>query len=147
MADFGELSPNQAGRRRVLYENDRCSVGSRLAKRERGCVEAPLYHIIRGKKSARQGVNHKPLRDLDKADIIRGSDLYISIYLWYTPEYYDSYSNRLLCLQLILETVFIGIIRAIDFGDCLLIEIVQTMDFGDHLLIGVVYTIDVGCCL
>ena len=86
------------------------------------------------KKTARQGLNDKPVQDLDKADIITGSDLYIFIDI----VYYDSCFNRLFCLQLILETVFVGNVQTTDFGDCLLVGIVQTMDFGDHLFIGAV---------
>ena len=41
----------------------------------------------------------------------------------------------------------IGIVRAIDVRDCLVIEIVQTIDFGDCLLIGFVRTAVFGDCL
>ena len=58
----------------------------------------------------------------------------------------NSYFNRLVCLQLIQETVYLLelIVRATDFGDCLLFLIVQTIDFGDCLLIGIVQTMDFG---
>ena len=61
----------------------------------------------------------------------------------------NSYFNRLVCLQLIQETVYLLelIVRATDFGDCLLFLIVQTIDFGDCLLIGTVQIIDFGDCL
>ena len=55
MADVRELSPDEAGGRRVLYENDPCLIGSLLPKREGGFVESPPYDLIRGKKLHAKG--------------------------------------------------------------------------------------------
>ena len=74
----------------------------------------PTSSVIAGRRGAKAGVS--PPRRIPPCKYNHTLD--------------NSYFNRLLCLQLILEAVFIGIVWTMRFGDCPSIGIVQAIDFG-----------------